>query len=192
MRRMILATFALFPVLAHAQTGSLTEPTSSTSSAVLQAEAKAPAGPTEVAMAAVAAPASIGSVNVASHAAFRESIQARYSGDFLEASLREGGTLEYSLRGSLPDESAPKVTRAVEVDLSQEDLSEQPAVSTVVVRAIVDENGIPRNVKISQSAGPVVDKKAVAAVSKYRFKPAMVDNQPTWAAVSISIKIQKQ
>ena len=35
-------------------------------------------------------------------------------------------------------------------------------------------------------------QKAIAAVSQYRFKPATVDNQPTWSAVSIAIKIQKQ
>jgi len=191
MRRMILATLALFPVLAHAQAGTLTE-TSSPSSAVLQAEAKIPAAPAEASAGKAAAAGSIGSVNAASETAYRESVQAQFGGDFLEASLRQGGTLEYSFKASAPAESAPKVTRAVEVDLSPQELSAQPAVSNVVVRAIVDENGIPRNVTIKQSDGSVVDKKAVAAVSQYRFKPAMVDNQPTWAAVSISIKIQKQ
>jgi hypothetical protein len=34
--------------------------------------------------------------------------------------------------------------------------------------------------------------KAIAAVSQYRFKPATLDNKPTWASVSITIKIQKQ
>ena len=134
----------------------------------------------------------MGAMTAGSHMAVRESVQAKYSDDFVEAALRQGGTLEYSFKASAPAESAPKVTRAVEVDLSPQELSAQPAVSNVVVRAIVDENGIPRNVTIKQSAGSVVDKKAVAAVSQYRFKPAMVDNQPTWAAVSISIKIQKQ
>jgi hypothetical protein len=47
-------------------------------------------------------------------------------------------------------------------------------------------------VSIVQSAGPVVDRGAIAAVSQYRFKPATVDNHPTWATVSIAIKIQKQ
>jgi hypothetical protein len=28
-------------------------------------------------------------------------------------------------------------------------------------------------------------------VREYRFTPAMVDNKPTWASVSIAIKIQK-
>ncbi len=83
------------------------------------------------------------------------------------------------------------MTRAVELQLSDKELSEQPAVSNVVVHAIVDEQGIPRNVQVTKSAGSVVDQKAIAAVSQYRFQPATFGNQPTWAAVSIAIKIQK-
>jgi TonB family protein len=186
MRRMILTSLVLFPVLAHAQAGTVTEPKPSTSSAMLQAELKQPAGLAEVAFAASAA-----SSSVAAHAVIKQSIQTQYNGDFVEAALRQGGTLEYSMAGSEPMEVAPKITRAVELDLTPQELSEQPAVSTVVVKAIVDEYGIPRNVKIAQSAGPVVDQKAIAAVSQYRFKPATVNNQATWAAVSVSIKIQK-
>jgi outer membrane biosynthesis protein TonB len=55
----------------------------------------------------------------------------------------------------------------------------------------VDVNGIPRNVAVTQSAGSLIDEKAIAAVNQYRFQPATLDNKPTWATVSISIKIQK-
>ena len=197
MRRMILATLVLFPVLAHAQAGTSVERKPFNSSAVLQAELKQPAGLyAEVALAAAEtkpeAPASMVSLSAASHAAVRESIQARFSDDFAEAALRDGGTLEYTMRATPDETSAPKVTRTVEIELSQQELAEQPAVSNVVVHAIVDEQGVPRNVAITRSAGRIVDQKAVAAVSQYRFKPATVDNQPTWAAVSIAIKIQKQ
>jgi hypothetical protein len=41
-------------------------------------------------------------------------------------------------------------------------------------------------------AGTVVDKKALAAVSEYRFKPATVNNQAVQAAMTIAIKIEKQ
>jgi hypothetical protein len=195
MRQMILVALALFPVVALAQSGSSTEPKPAHSSAALQVELRQPAGLAEVALAAAAmpeAPSPIVSSNAASHAAVRESIQAQFSGDFVAAALRQGGTLEYSLKASAPVETAPKITRAVEIDLSQQELAEQPPVSNVVVQGVVDEYGVPRNLAIAQSAGPVIDKKAIAAVNQYRFKPAMVDNQPTWAAASISIKIQKQ
>jgi len=189
MRRMILTSLVLVPVLAHAQARTTTEPKPFTSSALLQAELKQP-----VMMAAAEAPASLVALNdAASHAAVRESVHEQFSGDFIEAALRQGGTLEYSMKGSAPlESSAPKVTRTVGVELSAQELSAQPAVTNVVVHAIVDENGVPRNLSIAKSAGSVVDQKALAAVSQYRFTPATMDNQPTWSSVSIAIKIQKQ
>jgi TonB family protein len=122
----------------------------------------------------------------------KEFVQTRVMDNFTEASLRQAGTLEYSMKATPVEASAPQVTQAVEVDLTPAEAAATPAVSKVVVRAIVDEQGVPRNVSVTQSAGPVVDRKAVAAVSQYRFKPATIDNQPTWATVSIAIKIEKQ
>ncbi len=192
MRRMILASLVLLPVVANAQAGTPTEPQTNQTSAALLAELTQPAVPAELEMKAAAPAASIAAMNTSTHAAVREFVQTRMTDNFLDAAVMKGGTLEYAMMGSVPSESsAPKVTKAVEVDLSAQDLSEQPAVSHVVIRAIVDENGVPRNVVVTQSAGSLIDRKAVEAVSQYRFKPATVDNKPTWASVSISIKIQK-
>jgi TonB family protein len=201
---MILAPLVLLPVLALAQTntqsnssgGSSIERKPFNSSAVYRAGVKRPAGLySEVALAAAEDKpeliASKGSLTAGSHVAVRESVQAKFSDDFVETALRQGGTLEYSMNATPAEASAPKVTRAVEVELSQQEIADQPAVSTVVVHAIVDEQGVPRNVGVTKSAGKAVDQKALAAVSQYRFKPATLDNQPTWAAVSISIKLQK-
>jgi Gram-negative bacterial TonB protein C-terminal len=199
MRRMILATLVLFPVLANAQASTSTERQLSNSSATLHAELKQPAGLyAAVALAAgetkaAAASASMVSLNTASHAMVRESVQARFVGDdFVEAAVRQGGTLEYSMVATPMERSEAKVTRAVEIDLSQQELAGEPVVSNVVVHATVDEYGIPRNVLVTKSAGQVIDQKAIAAVSQYRFKPATLGNQPKWSTVSIAIKIQKQ
>jgi TonB family protein len=192
MRRMILASLVLLPVVANAQASTSTEPQANQSSAALQAELTQPAIPAMLAIKAAAPAASIAAMNTSTHAAVREFVQTRMAENFVDSAVMKGGTLEYAMMGSVPSESsAPKVTQAVEVDLSAQDLAEQPAVSRVVIRAIVDENGVPRNVAVTQSAGSLIDRKAVEAVSQYRFKPATVDNKPTWASVSISIKIQK-
>jgi TonB family protein len=194
MRRMILTSLVLIPVLAHAEARSASEPKPFTSSAAFQAELKQPAGMAEVAMAAAAElPAPVVSTGAVAHAAVRESVKTEMLSGFAESALRTGGTLEYSMKGSAPAEaSAPAVTRAVEIELSDKELADQPTVSNVVLHAIVDEQGVPRNVGITRSGGKLVDPKAIAAVNQYRFKPATVDNQPTWAEVSITIKIQKQ
>jgi TonB family protein len=184
MRRMILTSLVLLPVMAHAASTTSTEPQPSPSSAMLSAEISRPAS---------AAPAaSIASANLSNHAAVREFIQTRMTENFADAALIKGGTLEYAMMGSVPTESsAPKVTRAVEMNLSTEELANQPAVSHVVLHAIVDENGVPRNVGVTQSGGSVIDRRAIEAVNQYRFQPATIDNRPTWSTVSITIKIQK-
>jgi hypothetical protein len=192
---MILASLVLLPVMAHAQARTSTEPQPSPSSAMLQAELTHPAGMAKLAMTAAtpaAASASLATINVPSHAMFRELVQTRVTENFVDAALRQGGTTEFAMMRSLPTESsAPRVTRAVEVDLSAQELAEQPAVSNVVVHATVDSYGFPRNVTIVRSAGAVVDKKVLAAVGQYRFTPAMLDNKPVDAAVTISVKIEK-
>jgi TonB family protein len=184
MRRMILTSLVLLPVMAHAASTTSTEPQPSPSSALLAAEIARPAS---------AAPAgSIASANMSSRSVLREVVQTQMTENFADAALLKGGTLTYAMMGSVPTESsAPKVTRAVEVNLSPEQLAEQPAVSHVVLHAIVDEHGIPRNVGVSQSGGSVIDRAAIEAVNQYRFVPATYDNKPTWSTVSITIKIQK-
>lgn len=195
MRRMILTSLVLLPVMAQAQARTTSEPQPSTSSAMLQAEATRPTGTAELAMAAAtpaAASASISPINMPNHAMFREFVQTRMTENFVDAELRQGGPVEFAMMGNVPAESsAPQVSRAVEVDLSAQELAEQPAVSNVVVHATVDAYGFPRNVSIVRSAGAALDRKVLAAVNQYRFTPATLDNKPVEAAVTITIKIQK-
>ncbi len=189
MRRMILTSLALLPVMAHAQA-------STSSPAVNVAEMTQPIAASELAVKAGSKAAlpvtSMEGMNSSSPAAVREFVRTRMVESFADEALMRAGTLEYAMMGSAPTEaSAPKVTRAVEVSLSNAELAEQPAVNTVVVHAIVDANGVPRNVAVTQSGGSLIDRKAVEAVSQYRFVPATVDNKATWSTVSIAIKIEK-
>jgi TonB family protein len=204
MRRAIFATtLILFPVLANAQAGSSTESKQYPTSAGVLAELNRPAGLAELAMAAASlgtarpelkTAAAAGSLTPTGVAGLRlkESVQTRVTQSFTEAAFRSAGTLEYGMSSTPVETSAPKVTHSVAVDLTPAELAEKPAVTNVVVRAIVDENGVPRNVAIAQSAGAAVDRQAIAAVSQYRFQPATVDNRATWASVAIAIRIEKQ
>lgn len=195
MRRMILTSLALFPVMAFAQASvTANGPQPSTSSAN-QAEPTHPAGMAELAMAAAspaALPTSLRTINMPSHPLFREVVNTHVTDNFADAAMRQGGTLEYAMMGSLPvQSSAPQVTRAVEVQLSADELAQQPAVSNVVVHATVDSYGFPRNLSIVRSANAMVDKKVLDAISQYRFSPATMDNKPVDAAVTIAVKIEK-
>jgi TonB family protein len=118
---------------------------------------------------------------------------AGIAGNLVGAALHQGGTVEYAMMGDVPvAPSVPQVSRAVEVDLSAQELANQPAVSSVVLRATVDAYGYPRNVTVVHSANAVLDKKVLAAVGQFRFTPATLDNKAVDAPVTITIKIEKK
>jgi len=56
----------------------------------------------------------------------------------------------------------------------------------VIVSLIVTPEGNARDVQVIQSLTPDLDKKAVEAVSKWKFKPATKDGQP----VAVQIKAE--
>jgi TonB family protein len=201
---MILTTLVLLPALAVAQAGTSAEPKPSSSSARVQAESTQSAGLAEVAMAAAApevvkpapaeSPASIAPISATSstnRATVREFVRTQTTESLADTALRKGGVIAYGMSATPVETSAPKMIRAVQVALSEQDLAERPAVTNVAVLATVDQYGIPRNLAIAQSAGSLIDRKALAAVSQYRFTPATIDNLPTETTVTIAIKIQK-
>jgi protein TonB len=56
-----------------------------------------------------------------------------------------------------------------------------------VLGLTVDTNGIPGNIRVVRSVGPELDRKAMEAVSQYRFMPATRKGQPI--AVQINLEI---
>jgi TonB family protein len=56
-----------------------------------------------------------------------------------------------------------------------------------LVTLTVDVSGMPQNPRIVRSLGYGLDEKAIEAVKKYRFKPAMKDNVPF--AVEITVEV---
>ena len=150
MRRVIFATtLILLPGLANAQAGTATESKQYPTSAGFLAELNKPAGLAEVAMAAAtletampeaktaAVAGSINSEAVAGHAALREFVQTRVTDNFTEAALRQAGTLEFSMKATPVESSAPLVTRAVEVDLTPAEAAETPAIVCTRRRASI-------------------------------------------------------
>ena len=59
-----------------------------------------------------------------------------------------------------------------------------------VVGVVVDEHGMPRNPWIVRPVGYALDEEALAAISKYRFKPAMKQGQPVPVAVNIQVNFR--
>jgi TonB family protein len=57
----------------------------------------------------------------------------------------------------------------------------------VVLWLIVDQDGKPHQIRVQRSLGKGLDEKAVEAVKKWRFKPAIKDGQPV--AVMINVEV---
>lgn len=60
----------------------------------------------------------------------------------------------------------------------------------VLVNLVVDQNGIPTNVRIVRGIGYGLDEEAVEAVRKYRFKPAMENGQPVPVELNLMVNFQ--
>lgn len=60
----------------------------------------------------------------------------------------------------------------------------------VLVSLVVDENGLPQNVKVVRGLGLGLDEKAVEAVKQYRFKPAMREGVPVKVELNVEVNFQ--
>jgi len=195
---MILTTLALIPVMAHAQATTATGPKPSTTSAVLVAFNDSPisailTAAADTTPAAAAVPPGVKSTSSMTHVAtLREVVKTSVDPSFMEATLLQGGSLQYTMRGSEAQYAAPKVLHAAELGLTDQELALHPVQTNVAVRVTVDQNGFPRNPVVVRSAGALVDGRALQAISQYRFQPAMADNRPVNSLVTVSVKLQRQ
>src|SRR5439155_478046 len=62
--------------------------------------------------------------------------------------------------------------------------------ATVVLLVTVAADGTVRDVGVAQSAGPALDAAAIAAVVRWKFKPALRDGQPFEARVRIPFRFE--
>jgi periplasmic protein TonB len=59
-----------------------------------------------------------------------------------------------------------------------------------MISVIVDARGFPRNPRVVRSLGMGLDEKALEAVQKYRFKPAMKNGKPVAAMISVEVNFR--
>ena len=56
-----------------------------------------------------------------------------------------------------------------------------------LISVIVDANGMPQNPRLVKSLEPSMDQNAIAAVGKYRFKPAMKAGVPVPVVITVQV-----
>ena len=90
------------------------------------------------------------------------------------------------------DVTAPVVLKSVEAKFPKSGHDAPKGFHAIVLlRLVVDTEGLPRDVQISRSYNADFDAEAVKAVQQYLFKPAMKDGKPVAVAISIEIDFGK-
>jgi len=59
-----------------------------------------------------------------------------------------------------------------------------------MISIIVDAHGYPRNPRVVRSLGMGLDEKALEAVQRYRFKPAIKDGKPVAAIIAVEVNFR--
>jgi len=85
--------------------------------------------------------------------------------------------------------TAPRVLYTADPEFS-EDARRHHIAGNVLVSLVVDENGLPQNVKVLRGVGYGLDEKAVEAVKKYRFRPAMREGVPVKVQLNVEVNFQ--
>ncbi len=85
--------------------------------------------------------------------------------------------------------SPPSVLSKVEPEYSEE-ARKAKWQGTVVLQLVVDEHGMPQQMKVTRSLGLGLDQKAIEAVAKWRFKPGLKDGKPVPVIATIEVNFR--
>jgi periplasmic protein TonB len=80
-------------------------------------------------------------------------------------------------RGGATGIVMPVLIHRVEPEFSEEARKSKYS-GTVLIRAVIDRNGHPRDLQVVKSIGLGLDEKALEAVGQWVFKPGMKDGKP--------------
>jgi len=83
---------------------------------------------------------------------------------------------------------APKLIQSTDIAIDNS-MTGYTGPRKVVVGMVVGTDGVPSDLKIVQSAGPIVDHNVLEAVSRYRFSPGTVSSQPTAIPLNLEITL---
>lgn len=86
--------------------------------------------------------------------------------------------------------SAPIPLKMVEAEFPKGSHYPKDFDAIVLVRMIVDSQGMPRDPHITRSFSKDFDAQAIKAVKHYRFKPAMRSGKPVAVAITIEVNFR--
>ena len=96
------------------------------------------------------------------------------------------GGLAYKIGGGV---SAPVPVYRPEPEYSEE-ARKAKWQGAVLLSLVVDENGVPQDIKVIRSVGLGLDQKAIEAVQKWRFKPGQKDGKAVPVSANIEVNFR--
>jgi TonB family protein len=85
--------------------------------------------------------------------------------------------------------TAPTLIYKVEPEYSEE-ARKAKYQGTVVLYVVVDERGLPRDLRIVRALGLGLDEKAVDAVKQWRFRPGYLNGKPVPVAATVEVNFR--
>jgi TonB family protein len=85
--------------------------------------------------------------------------------------------------------TAPKVLNRVEASYSDKGRKEKIN-GACILSLIVDAHGMPESIQIKRSLEPSLDANAMAAVNRYRFRPAMRNGEPVPVMIVVEVNFK--
>jgi TonB family protein len=82
--------------------------------------------------------------------------------------------------------TAPVLVHYADAEFSDEARREQYQ-GVCLLSLIVDTKGMPQNVRVTRPLGHGLSEKAIEAVNKFRFNPAMKDGQPVSVMINVEV-----
>ena len=87
------------------------------------------------------------------------------------------------------DVSPPNVVEKVEPEYTDE--ARKACFSgAVLLSLVIDNQGVPRDIRVVQPLGMGLDDKAIEAVQKWRFKPGLKNGQPVAVRAQVSVNFR--
>ncbi len=157
MRKLILATLALSPMMLHAQATSPAKTASSNYAPTLEAKLTQP----------------------------KFSFESNFESN-TDPSVSVGTTVRISTGITEPE----LIHMAPMASPSNSEVYVPGVERTAVVSMVVNEKGIPTDLKIVRSVGPLMDRRVLESVSQYRYKPGTLNHQPTAVPVNLAVVIR--
>lgn len=88
--------------------------------------------------------------------------------------------------------TGPKLVYTTSINIPADAMPTTPGTSaTVIVHVDLDATGTPRSVRILQPVSPAIDERVIAGVRRFRWTPAILNDQAVPTDVTLTVQVQR-